>query len=182
MRNDIEVIRNLKEFIENNVAPEYDTANGKVGLEKPRDDNKTNLDYTLVKPAVFEGWIPPLGYLDDSETYLIPGIVVMSDGGSDQSGEASARIRLIFATYDMGMTTLQAGKLVTKPDSKGYYDLLNLITMTRIKLSDTRLTTGKVSINYDFDWGMYEEQKYPYWHGWMTFTCPIISSLAFKNL
>lgn len=180
--NDIDVIRKLKTFIEENVASEYDPANGKIGLEKPRDDNKADLEHTLVKPAVFEGWIPPLGYLDDSGTYLIPGIVVMSDGGSDQSGEASVRIRLVFATYDMGMTTLQAGKFVTKPDSKGYYDLINLISLTRTKLADFNLTSGKVSINNNFEWSMYEEQKHPFWHGWMSFTCPIISSLAFNNL
>lgn len=174
MMNDVDVIRKIKAFLEENVACEFDPANGR-GLEKPREDNKADLEHTMVKPAVYEGWLPPSSYLEDSGIYLIPGIVVMSDGGSDQAGEAIAKIRLVIATYDMGMTTLQAGKLITKPDSKGYYDLLNLLTLTRMKLAKS-LAMGKISVNNDFDWSMYEEQKYPYWHGWMTFTCPIISA------
>ena len=106
----------------------------------------------------------------------------MSDGGHDKDREAVAQIRLGFATYDLGTTTIKAGKPETRPDSKGYHDLLNLITLTRFKLADLSLTNGRISTNEDFDWAMYEEQKMPYWHGWMTFTCPIVSVKDLKFL
>jgi hypothetical protein len=182
MIDDIDVIRKLKSFIEEFVVSEYDPANGKIGLEKPRPDNKVDLSHDLVKPAVFEGWLPPQGYMDDSGIYFIPGIVIMSDGGIDKDDGAFVNIRIVFATYDMGVTTLQAGIYSTSKDSKGYYDLINLITCTRMKLADFNLTSGRISTNRDFDWNMYEEQKYPYWHGWMTFTCPIASVKQYSNL
>ena len=174
MRNDLEVIRTLESFLRENVSSEYDPDAGNVGLEKPRSDNKTDLEYTLVKPAVYGGYIPPMNYLTEYG-YVVPGIVVMSDGGSDRDGESIVRIRLVFAVYDFGTTVMQAGKLITTPDSKGYYDLLNLITKTRMKLSDGSLTADRIQLNNDFEWGMYEDQQSPYWHGWMTFSCPIAS-------
>jgi len=182
MLNDIDVIKKIAAFIDGHVASERDPDKGNIGLEKPRDDNKANIDFTLVKPAVFEGWVPPMAYLDDTGIYDIPGIIVMSDGGSDVDGEAACKIRLVFATYDIGKTTMQAGKLVTTPDSKGYYDLMNLITLTRMKLADLDLIRGKLSTNNDFQWNMYDEQKYPYWHGWMTFSCPIVSVNNYMNI
>ncbi|MCR4436163.1 MAG: hypothetical protein QHH06_10320 [Clostridiales bacterium] len=181
MRNDLDVIKALVEFIKVHVASEYDSGAGKIGLEKPRSDGKTEVEFTLVKPAVYDGWIPPLNYLDEYG-YAIPGILVMSDGGRDRDGESVVQIRLAFATYDLGTTILQGGKLTTKPDSKGYYDLLNLITLTRMKLADYNLISGTLSTNNDFEWGMYEEQKSPYWHGWMTFSCPIVSAKDLNNL
>lgn len=181
MRNDLEVIKAIVVFLKDRVASEYDPDTGRIGLEKPRSDNKTDVEFTLVKPAIYDGWIPPLNYLDDYG-YAIPGILVMSDGGRDKDGESVAQIRIGFATYDLGTTTKNAGKLETRPDSKGYHDLLNLITLARFKLADSRLTSGRIPTNNDFEWGMYEEQKMPYWHGWMTFSCPIVSVKDLKFL
>jgi hypothetical protein len=181
MLNDIDAIKRIKKFIDDNVVPIFDPDNGMIGLEKPRHDNKVDISYELVKPAVFESWVLPKEFLDES-FYSIPGIVVMSDGGSDKEGEASTKIRIIFATYDCGITTLADGKYSTSKDAKGYYDLMNLITQTRMKLSDPSLTAKKLSINYDFEWSMYEEQKWPYWHGQLSFTCPIVSSQNLMNL
>lgn len=180
--NDIKILKALSKFFTENIASEYDPDLDKVGLEKPRSDNKADTSFALVKPAVFEGWIPPMNYLDDFGGYAIPGILIMSDGGSDRDGEAFVRVRVVFSTYDLGMTRIQTEKFATKPDMKGYYDLLNLITLTRMKLVDRALVADEFSANDDFEWGLYEEQKHPYWHAWITFSCPILPAKACQRL
>jgi hypothetical protein len=172
--DDLSVIKATVQFLKDQVASQYDPELGKIGLEKPQADGNIEGSYTLVKPAVYDGWIPPKNYLDEYG-YDVPCILVMSDGGKDQAEEAVVRLRLAIAIYDPGMTTKTGEILTTRPNSKGYYDLLNIITKIRLKLTDRTLTSGIISINHDFEWGMYEEQHYPYWHAWITYSSPILS-------
>jgi hypothetical protein len=59
------------------------------------------------------------------------------------------------------------GKLI--PTFQGYKDLLNLMTLARQELSKVSVIEGITVMQKPFKWGMYQEQPYPYWYGWLTF-------------
>lgn len=155
---DSRILEAIKKFLIDNVA-------SKIRLEKPPADGRVDGEYELVNPAVYVGWIPPKNYLDEYG-YDIPSLLVMEDGGEDNTDEAFLNIRVGIATYDPGQTG-QDGRTI--PNVKGYKDLLNLITRIRLELSKTAVIGEVTSIQKPIKWGLYEEQKYPYWHGWITF-------------
>ncbi|KMT23006.1 hypothetical protein [Clostridium cylindrosporum] len=157
---DDKILEGIKTFLIENVA-------SKIRLEKPIEEDEE--EYQLVNPAVFVGWIPPKNHLQEYG-YDIPSILVMQDGGEDDIDEASLDIRLGIATYDPGHTEGD----ITKPNSKGYKDILNLITRIRVELSNSTLVGGITVIKKPIRWGLYEEQAYPYWNGWITFRASII--------
>jgi hypothetical protein len=90
----------------------------------------------------------------------------MEDGGEDTGDEASIQIRIGIATYDPGMTNVVG----VTPNSKGYRDLLNIITRIRIELAQKSTIKELTVVEKPIKWGLYEEQSYPYWHGWISFS------------
>ncbi|AUN08962.1 hypothetical protein CF081_19685 [Clostridium botulinum] len=157
------VLSALKKFLDEKVCKD-------VKLEKPPEDlNIEDGDYKLVNPATYIGWIPPKNYLTEYG-YDIPSILIMEDGGEDNGDEGTINIRLGIATYDPGDTT----ELGIEINSKGYKDLLNLITKIRIELAKSMVIEEKTIIEKPIKWGMYEEQQFPYWHAWITFTATIL--------
>jgi hypothetical protein len=160
--DDNAVLEALKQFLIKNVA-------SKIKLEKPPQDENIENAYELVNPAVYIGWIPPKNHLNEYG-YAVPGLLIMSDGGEDLTEEANLNIRIGIATYDPGETT----NLEVTPNALGYRDLLNIINIIRIELAKSSTIEGKTSIQGPIKWGMYEEQSYPYWNGWMTFQASII--------
>lgn len=157
-----EVLEALKQFMVNNIS-------NKLKLEKPPDEGNIKEDYELVNPAVYVGWIPPKNYLTDYG-YTIPGLLIMSDGGEDSLDEAYINIRIGIATYDPGLTDSQN----TTPNTKGYRDLLNVIQKIRIEIASSLTINNKTTIQGPIKWGVYEEQNYPYWNGWITFQTSIL--------
>lgn len=155
---DIRILEAIKKFLLENVA-------AKIKLERPPAEGDMGSQYELVPPAVYVGWVPPKNYLDEYG-YDVPALVVMEDGGQDENGEASLNIRIGIATYDPGQTNPDGS---TTLNVKGYRDLLNLITLIRLELSKVATIEGVTSAEKPVKWGLYEEQKYPYWHGWLTF-------------
>lgn len=155
---DNRILEAIKKFIVENVA-------SKIKLEKPSTDGRLEGEYALVNPAVYVGWIPPKNYLDEYG-YDIPSLLIMEDGGEDSTDEAFLNIRIGIATYDPGYTSPEGE---TTPNVKGYIDLLNLITRIRLELARMAVIEETTSIQKPIKWGLYEEQKYPYWHGWITF-------------
>ena len=154
--NDIEVLEYLCKFLKDNVA-------NKIKLEKPPDRGKVEEDYERVKPAVHEGWVPPKNFSDYG--YDVPGIIVMIDDGSEDT-LAELNVRLKIVTYDPG-TTQEDG--ILSPNTKGYKDLLNVITRIRIELSQNPIILEKVNVNKPIKWSMDEEQSYPYWSANISF-------------
>ncbi|NFO15178.1 hypothetical protein FDB34_13420 [Clostridium botulinum] len=164
---DIEVLECLSKFLKNNVS-------NKIKLEKPPANKKVQEEYELVHPAVYTGWLPPKNFLE-SYGYDVPGIIIMIDQGVDDES-ADLNIRIKFVTYDPGETQ-DDGELT--PNAKGYKDLLNLITKTRIELSQNPIIFEKVSVNKPIKWSMDTEQNYPYWSADMGFNVSI-APLAFN--
>lgn len=153
--SDLSYLENLKKYLIENVA-------NKIKLEKSREYEDEA--YSLVNPEVYVGWIPPKNYLDE-QGHDVPSILIMSDGGIDNDDEASESIRIAITTFDPGTTT----SLGTKSNSKGYKDLLNVITLIRLALKDY------AGVQKPIKWGMYDEQAYPYWCGWVTFDLKTLS-------
>lgn len=143
------ILEALKEFIKSITANEK--------LKSPDKDE-------FVPPIVVVGYLPPKNYLP--EGYDVPCIIVGMDEGEDDGEEAKINVRLSFATYDPGENNDQ-GQLV--PDMKGYIDLLHIMTKIRIALLQTRVINGTTVIETPIKWGMYQEQPWPQWYGWMTF-------------
>lgn len=148
----------LKHFLEKQVSQN-------IKLQKASNDNV--LDYTLVKPNVFMGWVPPEGYLPNELESSIPCLVVGLDTGVDTQEESAFNIKISFAVYSPGEHKLDGGYT---PNFNGYIDLLNLIDLTKAKLSRAHVIGEKLIISDEIKWGMYQEQPYPYWYGYMTFS------------
>lgn len=148
----------LKKFLLENVS-------GKIKLQKPTE---VSGKYELVNPSVHIGWIPPklpenMNLQDQVQD--IPCIVVGMDDGQDDGSDASLSIRLSFVTFSSG--TIKDNKL--HPNFDGYKDLVNLITLTRMQLAEATVIGGTTVLQHPLKWGMYQDQPYPYWHGWLTF-------------
>ncbi|WP_024831606.1 hypothetical protein [Ruminiclostridium josui] len=154
------ILEVLQKFLQENVA-------SKIKLQKPTEDKS----YVLVNPSVHVGWIPPK--LPENmrpeeqikDVPAIPCIVVGTDNGEDDGKSASMDIRLTFVTYNPGLVS--KGKLI--PNFEGYKDINNLRTLTREQLAKAAVIGGKATVQQPFTWGMYEEQPYPHWMGWLKF-------------
>lgn len=134
-----------------------------IRLKKPNDKNV--MDYKLVNPSVHIGWIPPNGYVPKEIGTSLPCILVGHDDGEDNGEESSLDIRLSFAVWNPGYNDGEK----SIPNFEGYRDLLNFIERTRNELFKQKIIKEKMTIQHPVKWGMYEEQPYPYWYGWMTF-------------
>ncbi|MTI49702.1 MAG: hypothetical protein FH761_17870 [Firmicutes bacterium] len=158
--NTVNVLKDLKDFLSENVANE-------IKLKSP-DDNNVN-SYALVNPAVFIGWLPPKGYLPSMFESSIPCIVVGMDNGADNTKKSTIDLKISFATFSPGEYEEKEGQAFT-PSFNGYIDLVNLIDKTKAALSKNRILASKYTLEDDIRFGMYEEQPYPYWYGFMTFS------------
>jgi hypothetical protein len=157
------VLETLKAFLEAKVTPT-------IKLQKAENNNVQT--YELVNPTVHIGWLPPNGYLPEGMESAIPCLIVgMDEGTKDDTGK-EFNIRISAAVYSPGLhTPKETGQgLKYTPDYQGYWDLLNLIDRTVIKLGENPIIKNKVTIKDPVKWGMYQEQPYPYWYGWITLT------------
>ena len=160
----------LKAFLEEKVALT-------IKLQKADNDNVKN--YELVNPQIHVGWIPPKGFLPSELDHAIPCLLVGYDGGEDDSQTAEENIRITAVVYSPGRNNPEAiygsasyGDALDPtyyPRFSGYIDLLNLIDRTKAELVKNQIINKSLIIQYPIKWGMYEEQPYPYWYGWVTF-------------
>lgn len=158
------ILLSLKEFIQERIA-------GGIKLLKPVDSSTGAQE--MVHPAVYIGYLPPKALLPEDSNYDAPAIIVGMDtnGGEDLLTRAELNIRVTMVTYGAGKTA-EAG--VFSPDMTGFMDLLNLIERARQKLGAFPVSEKSICIERSednpFRWGMYDEQPWPYWYGWLTFT------------
>lgn len=124
----------------------------------------------LVPPAIYVGWIPPKNYLTEYG-YDIPCVIVGMDEAEDDGQDAKMGIRLTFGVYSPGTINSESQMI---PDVKGYIELLHLMTRVRVSLLNQTFINGKCEVNKPVKWGMFEEQLWPYWHGWMMFDTPLV--------
>ena len=151
MTTDIEGLDSIKRLLDKNLK--------EFKLEKPDEEG----GYQLVNPAIYTCWVPPKNCLQEYG-YDIPGIVICSGEGEDDGDDVSLSIRLNIQTYDPGLTSEDA----IIPNSKGYTDILNLITKIRLILNENPSEIG-IIVEKPIKWGFYDEQLYPYYAGYITF-------------
>lgn len=154
---DIVALEALKKFLTDKVIPQ-------IKLKKPNDKKVT--EYKLIHPAVHIGWIPPNGYLPPEIESAIPCIIVGYDEGEDDNIETNLNIRLSFAIWNPGF---QDEEQNLTPDFEGYRDLSNFIEKTKHELKINKIIEGTTTIQYPIKWGLYQDQPYPYWYGYITF-------------
>lgn len=173
MHDDL-ILNLIKEFLFKNVAQKvkFKKPNENFCVEEYYDNDDIEQQSEKVNPKVFIGWIPPKN--NPLNDYDVPSIVVMADNGEDDGKEAFLKIRLGITTFDPG----EQSDTDLVADYSGYRDILNLITRIRMELSNALI--GNLSIEKPIKWGMYEEQQYPYWCGYITFDVKV-SSLNFSE-
>lgn len=157
----ITVLETLKEFLQNTVTPT-------IKLQKPNDNNVR--DFELVNPHVHIGWLPPKGYLPEGMESAIPCLIVGMDDGTDDGQGSGVSIRISFAVFSPGLHEPVNNAVKYTPDFQGYIDLLNLIDRTKAELIKNQIINNSFSIQEPVKWGMYQDQPYPYWYGWITFS------------
>lgn len=172
--SDIVVLEAISSFIKEEVA-------SKIKLQKANDDNI--LAYELVPPEVHIGWIPPNGLIPKEITVIIPGIIVGFDDADDDGQDAGMNVRLSFAVFSPGSHKLKEdGSTDFTPDFQGYRDLMNLIEKTKQSLIRNRIIGGITTVEPPFKRGMYQEQPYPYWYGWLTFRARMNSNQYVESI
>jgi len=158
----VSILEGLQGFLLEKVSP-------KIKLQKA--ENNKIMEYELVHPAVHTGWIPPAGYLPEGTESGIPCLIVGMDEGFDDGQDAEVNIRISAAVYSPGLhEPTEEGSLKYIPDFKGYNDLLNLIDRTVAELVKNMVIKNVGEVQKPIKWGMYQEQPYPYWYGWITFS------------
>jgi hypothetical protein len=161
----VTILDKIKEFLEESVAPN-------IKLQKA-DDNNIDL-YELANPQVFIGWLPPKGCIPEGLTHTIPCLLVGLDECSDDGKEGELNLRISAAVYSPGMhkkVGAEEGSVTEfKADYQGYIDLLNLLDRTTAELIKAQVIKNSVSLIYPVKSGMYLEQPYPFWYGWITFS------------
>lgn len=153
----VSILETLQSFLQEKVAP---------AIKLQKDDGNNVNNYELVHPAVHIGWIPPKGYLPAEMESGIPCLIVGMDEASDDAQSEEINIRISAAVYSPGQHNPDG---TYAPDFRGYNDLINLIDRTKAELIKNQIINNSVVIQFPVKWGMYQEQPYPYWYGWITF-------------
>lgn len=144
------IIKALEDFFRDEVA-------SKIKLKKPESEE-------FVNPNVFPGYLPPKNFLPQG--FDIPCILVGMMDGEDADDETTLAARIVFAVYSDGHE--ENGTFV--PDMEGYKDIVSLIDKARLSLAANPIIGGVCSVNKPIKWGLYDEQPWPIWYGYITFT------------
>jgi len=154
---DLAVILAIAEFLKEKTA--------EITLEKP-PEKRAQISNETVCPAVYEGYVPPKNFLTEYG-YDVPGVVVGIAAGEDTDEESAVNVRITCGTYGAGTVDLN-GEF--QYDAKGYVDLLFLMEKVRDCIFSAGVIKERTVVRKPLKWGMYEEQPWPYWYGWITFS------------
>lgn len=157
----VTALNTLRDFLAQTVSPT-------IKLQKADDKNVHN--YSLVEPSVHVGWLPPKGYLPEDQESGAPCLIVGMDGGTHDTTDSDINIRITVAVFNPGEHKQDDSAIAYTPNFLGYIDLLNLMDRTVAEVTKARIIGSKLSVQDPIKWGMYEEQPYPYWYGWITFS------------
>ncbi len=108
--------------------------------------------------------------------YIAPRVVVGLDetGGIDSGTDATVSLMVTVGTYSTGTTRPDGTKDL---NNQGYIDLL--LVIERIKRALLRHPVLRhITIQPPVRWGMYQDQPYPYWYGWLSFDAKIATTPA----
>lgn len=163
MNQTVSSLQCIKDWLDSKVLAD-------VKLQRPDPGGQTQT-YTLVKPAVHVGLIPPGHFLIDNETesIRIPCLVVglMEDLADVESTDL--QLRITAAIYDPGHQTQEEDSLQLSANFDGYLTLLNLLDRVRARVAQGTLA-NTFELKSPIKLKTYEEQMWPYWYGYLEFT------------
>lgn len=152
----------IRDFLQSKVSP-------LISLWRPAADNRIDGSYQVQNPAVHIGWVPmadPEQPPPELASAAFPCIIVgLDDTTLNTSDPSTIGFRLSFAVYRPG------DKLDVDVDpalnTQGYLDLVNLMDLTIREL----FVNHYPGLDRDgVKCGLYPQQPYPFWYGWLTFT------------
>lgn len=151
----VTLLKKLQEVLQKEVC-------NKIELRESIDEK-----YNLVNPSCFIGWIPPKTSLIESmqKQNSIPCMVIGAGKSIDTGESEEVEITLHLAVYSPGFEDEKG----LSPNYDGYVDLLNLMDKTKAFLLRDSFNFDFMIINSELESGLYEEQAYPTWFGYIKF-------------
>lgn len=157
-------LNHIKKWLEDLIASD------RIELKAAPKDNRTDA-YKLVSPAVHIGLVPPNGVLDQATGIRIPCLILgtpETDGDRDGS-EMNLQITAI--VYDPGFQKSDGNnQLQLNPNFDGYVTLLNFLDRVKSWIQREDGAANQFQLESSVKLKTYEEQPWPYWYGFLTFT------------
>lgn len=154
----------LKEFTEQKIAP-------LLLLQKEPDApdirSREEPETEFVHPYVEIGTIPHNNF--QPYDFGCPMILWTVDDASDDGNYTEGRIvslRAYVSTYGGGEYKLRDGKKTKLPDSKSYFDLLNVLETMYQQICKDMTAGGKLALHKPITYGVYDGAFYPYSYGY----------------
>ncbi|MCI1965883.1 MAG: hypothetical protein LKJ17_07105 [Oscillospiraceae bacterium] len=154
------LLKLIQKWLENHITAD------RLQLKQPRKDNAIG-SYVLSPPAVHVGLVPPNGIIDPTAGLRIPCLVIGAAESDSDGDETRIALQVTGIVYDPGT---QDGTASLNPNFDGYLTLMNLLDRVRQwvtredGVADLFQLAGGVKLT------PYEEQPWPYWYGFLTFT------------
>ncbi|MVB11076.1 hypothetical protein CAFE_17780 [Caprobacter fermentans] len=135
-------------------------------LKQSQKDNKIG-NYVLAAPAVHIGLVPPNGVVDPAAGLRVPCLVIGAAESDSDAEETRITLQITAIVYDPGT---QDGPASLVPNFDGYLTLINLLDRVREWVMKEDGAAGCFSLEGGVKLTPYEEQPWPYWYGFLTFT------------
>ena len=160
----------VKEWLEKQIEASH------VELKRPDQDGKITA-YTLAAPSVHIGFVPPNGIVDPA-VMRIPCLVVGTPETTDDHDTAEMELQLTAIVYDPGLQKKdeKGQQLQLTPNFDGYITLLNFLDRVKSWVQKNDSIAGKFQLESSVRLKTYEEQPWPYWYGFLSFT---VSGVAY---
>lgn len=156
-------LNKVQDWLKKQIAAEH------IVLKQPGKDNKAT-GYNLVAPAVHVGLVPP-NCIVDSAGIRIPCLVVGTPELADDHDSATMELQITAIVYDPGLQkTDSAGVLQLTPNFDGYVTLLNFLDRVKGWIQKQDGIAGELQLESAVRLKPYEEQPWPYWYGFLSFT------------
>lgn len=156
-------LNQVKSWLKERIASEH------IELKRPGKDNKAT-GYNLVAPAVHVGLVPPNSIVDPTGVRT-PCLVVGTPELVDDHDSATMELQITAIVYDPGLQETGAtGVLQLSPNFDGYVTLLNFLDRIKGWIQKQDGVAGEFQLESAVRLKTYEEQPWPYWYGFLSFT------------
>lgn len=157
-------LESIKKWLESLILTDH------IKQKAPRKDNKVST-YTLVSPAVHIGFVPPDGIIDSAASMRIPCLVVGTAETNGDEDSTTMELQITAIVYDPGLQKQdESSQLQLTPNFDGYATLLNFLDRVKGWIQREDGIADRFQLESPVKLKTYEEQPWPYWYGFLTFT------------
>lgn len=155
----------IKKWLERSISSDH------LKFKAPRKDNTVN-SYELVVPAVHIGFVPPNSIIDSSAGMRIPCLVIGTDETDGDKDNTEMSLQITAIVYDPGQQNFEGTgqQLQLTPNFDGYITLLNFLDRVKEWIQREDGIAEQFQLESSVKLKTYEEQPWPYWYGFLTFT------------